>query len=184
MAFMASEVASMWLKMLATWGAPITVRGKKLSGERLQSNYHILASFPLSDEAVKMQRTQLGAALVAQGLKSRKRHLEEDQGLTNISKEEDQILKEQVKADPILHSAFARKMREELSLQEMYEEEERLLAEERMQGFAQTQAGAGLTGFTPPQSEEEMTAEGAEQQVLVRPPAAGPGAGQRNGGGA
>jgi hypothetical protein len=154
----------------------------------LQKNYHIVATFPLSDEAVRMQRTQQGAALVAQGLKSRKRHLEEDQGVTNISAEEDQILTEHVMGDPILITAFAEKKRQELGVQEMYEEQMKRMAAERQQGFAQTQATEGLPGgappqFVPPGSQEEMTVQSAEEQALVRPPAATAGTAQMNGSG-
>jgi hypothetical protein len=178
MAFMVAETASMWMKTLASWDEPITIRGKKLSPQDMQQNYHILAHFPLSDEAVKMQRTQQGADLVSRGLKSRRRHWEEDQGVTNISEEEDQILREQVMADPILTSALAEKKRRELGIQELYEEQQQRMAAERTEGFARTQAEAGLPGFTPPQSEEEMAVQAAEQQVMIRPPAAQPGTGQ------
>ena len=200
LSFMASEVASTWMRMLAGWdafveesksidlGGKITVRGKDLRAEDLQKNYHIVATFPLSDEAVRMQRTQQGASLVAQGLKSRKRHLEEDQGVTNISAEEDQILTENVMGDPILVTAFAEKKRQELGVQELYEDQMKRMAAERQQGFAQTQATEGLPGgappqFVPPGSQEEMTVNAAEGQALVRPPAATAGTAQMNGSG-
>ncbi|MDZ4248644.1 MAG: hypothetical protein U0990_00950 [Candidatus Nanopelagicales bacterium] len=182
LSFMASETASMWLKMFANSKEQLpdglTIRGKHLSVERLQQNYHIDATFTLTDEAVKMNRTQLGSQLVLAGHKSLKRHLEEDQGVTNVTKELDQILQERVMADPILASAFAEQVRVEENLQDMYEKQ---LARMAAEAASQTQGGAGLPGFTPPQTDAEMTAEGAEQQVLTRPPAASPGAGQRGG---
>lgn len=184
LSFMASEVASLWMRMHANWGEQITVRGKSLTPSKYQKNYHIGARFSLTDEAVRMNRTQLGADLVAQGLKSEKRHLEEDQGVTNVTEERGLIFEDKVLKDPILVSAFAEKKRQELGVQELYDEQLKRLAAERKAGFAETQATSGLPGFRAPGSEEEMEVEGAEQSVLVRPPPASAGTGQRNGRGA
>ena len=181
MAFMAMDVARMWLQILASHGEAIPVRGISLSPSVAEKRPFLIATFPLTDEAVKMNRTQMGAALVQQGLKSKKRHWEEDQGITNVTEEEDQIIREQVRADPILTSAIAEKVRQQEGLQAMYEEQVARMAAERKSAFAETQAQAGLPGFTPPQTAADMEVQGAEQEVLVRPPAAGPGAGQRNG---
>ena len=178
--FLTAQVADMWLRMLEQWGAPITVRGVTLSPQQVQGSYHIEARFPLSDEAVRQQRTQQGLILVQAGLKSRRRHLEEDQGVTDTTEEEDEILRDKVMGDPILHSALAEKKRQELGLQEMYEEQVERMKKERLEGFQGTQAAEGLPGLggSVPQSEEKMTIRNAEKQSFIRPPAARPGTGQ------
>ena len=144
----------------------------------LQGSYDIETSFPLSDEAVRMQRVQQGASLVSQGLKSRKRHWEEDQMLDNISAETDQILEEHVLADPVLMTALAEKKRRELGLAELYAEQTERMSQERMQGFAQTQAQNGMAGFTPPATEEDGQVRQALTDEVLRPAPAAPGAGQ------
>ena len=178
LSYMVSQTVGLWFRMLATWGDPITLNGIRLSPSMLQGSYDIETSFPLSDEAVRMQRVQQGASLVSQGLKSRKRHWEEDQMLDNISAETDQILEEHVLADPVLMTALAEKKRRELGLAELYAEQTERMSQERMQGFAQTQAQNGMAGFTPPATEEDGQVRQALTDEVLRPAPAAPGAGQ------
>lgn len=178
MAFMTGEVGEMWLQMLQAWDRKVTIRGKSLEPEDLHGTCFIDASFPMIDEAVKQQRTQIGAELVKAGLKSRKRHWEEDQGITSVAQEREDIVEDAVLADPILATALADKKRQELQLQELYEEQERKLREQRVRGFNETQAETGRAGVNIPATTEQMLVNNAEAQTLIRPPRSRPGSGQ------
>ena len=178
MSFMTAQVMTMWFRMLDTWGHDINVRGSRLSSAMLRNDYHITAGYPQTDEAVRMQRIQQGADLVGRGLKSRKRHWEEDQGLDNPSGESDQLIAEAVMADPIMTTALAEKKRRELGLQDIYNQQLQRLASERQEGFAQTQADSGLPGFSPPANEAQGQIRQALTEEVLRPAPASAGTGQ------
>ena len=99
--------------------------------------------------------------------------------LNNVSEERDQILEEAVLSDPIMITALAEKKRRELGLKEIYEEQLARMAQERMQGFAETQAEQGTESFTPPATEEEGQIRGAITDEVLRPAPASAGTGQR-----
>ena len=183
MSYMTTQIVEMWLRMWVTWGKELRLGGVKEVPSILRNNYHVTVTYPLTDEAVKMQRKQQGAAEVGQGLKSRKRYWEDDDGLDDTHGEEEQIDFEQVMRDPILVSAKAEKIRIAQGVQEMYEEQVRKLSAGR-EGVESVGAPDEGPGGTPPNTNPQATAERGQvrqaiQDQVVKPAPASPGSGQR-----
>lgn len=89
--------------------------------------------------------------------------------LTNTSKEEDQLLEERVLGQPLVSAAFDRKKAQELGLQEMMDEEAAIQAQERLAGFAKSQAGAGLpTGASPSNGRQPATTEAQMEERFAK----------------
>jgi len=182
MSFMTSQIIELWLRMWVTWGQELRLGGLKAMPSILRNNYDITVTYPLTDEAVRMQRKQQGAQEVAQGLKSRKRYWEDDEGLDDTSGEEDQIDFEQVMGDPILRSAKAEKIRLAAGVSEMYEEQIRRIHEQQG-AAADTVMSAEQAVGTPPNLSPNNTPErGRVRQAITdqvqRPPPASAGSGQ------
>lgn len=107
MQHMVSIAASRVLQLVDIMGHPIGVRGKVLRPSDIYHSYGVDVSFEVVDEAMDLQRKQIGMGEVAAGLKSRKRYWEEDSRIEDTSKEEERLLQDQVRKHPAVAARLA-----------------------------------------------------------------------------